>query len=565
MVAPKPIKVPAKWQKLFKLLPGYDPIATAAPGEWFEVKAAEEVIAFFSECLKHIEGQFAGQPFLLQPWQQAVIGCMFGWKRPDGTRRYREVFMGIPRGCGKTPLAAGICNYCLFCDGERGAQIYSVASDVPQAALLFRHASGMIRQEPELESRCEIRDSYRSIVLKNDAASAYRVISSEPGGKHGFVPHLVVCDEVHAWQGREVMDEITSAFAKKSRLQPLLVHITTRDYDRESVCNEKWEYAEQVRSGNIPDSTFLPVLYQADQDDDWTQPSTWEKANPSIDITVDRKALERECQKAQATPGYENVFKRLHLNMKTEQDMRVIPMASWDMGEETFTTEDLRGMKCFGGLDLASTEDLCSFALVFPMENEDCRVLSWSWCPEEKVKDRTQKRFPYRTWCEQEWLTATTGNQVDYRVIRDDICRFRDEMGFDILEISFDGWNAAQIVQDLMEHDGFAMVKTPQSLSQLSAPTKEFLRRVKAGKLKHQANPLLRWSASNLAVHYSGKLQMSANLEDILDKVPIMPSKQSSADKIDPITAIVLGFKSMIAHPDDWGTSVYDRVGGMVL
>lgn len=561
MVASKPIKVPAKWQKLFKLLPGYDPIATAAPGEWFDVKEAEKAIAFFHECLKHIEGTFAGQPFDLRDWQQAVIGCLFGWKRADGTRRYREMFMGVPRGNGKTPLSAGICNYCLFCDDEPGAQVYSAAADVPQAALLYRHAVGMIRQEPELESRCEIRDSLRCISLKSDEASVYKVVSSDAPGKHGLNPHLVIGDELHAWFGRDLMEAFESAFAKKGRRQPLQIHITTRDFDRPSVCNEKWEYAEQVRAGNVKDSAFLPVLFQAEQDDDWTDEKTWEKANPNIDVSVDRVSLRRMCEKAKSNPALENTFKRLHLNMKTEQDMRVIPMASWDMGEETFTTEDLRGMKCFGGLDLASTEDLCSFGLVFPMEDDECRVLSWSWCPEEKIKRRAEKRFPYPSWQKDGWLTATTGNQTDYRVIREDICKLRNEYGFDILEISFDGWNAAQIVQDLMEHDGFAMVKTPQSLSQLSAPTKEFLRRVKAGKLKHQANPLLRWAASNLAVHYSGKVQENADLEDILDKVPVMPSKQSSADKIDPITAIVLGFKSMIAHPDEWGTSNYEKSG----
>jgi phage terminase large subunit-like protein len=174
---------------------------------------------------------------------------------------------------------------------------------------------------------------------------------------------------------------------------------------------------------------------------------------------------------------------------------------------------------------------------------------------------------PYQAWAREGFLTATVGNQTDYNVIEREIVALRDVHGLNIAEISFDGWNAAQITSTLAETYGFAMIKTPQSLMQMSAPTKEFLRRIKGGTLKHPRNPLLRWAASNAAVHYSGKLQMDADLETILDKVPIMFSKQSSGDKIDPVCAVALAFKSMIAHPDQWGTSVYAsaREGEMVL
>jgi phage terminase large subunit-like protein len=562
--ATKPRKakaVSAKWRKLFRLLPmGYDPEATKAPGEWFDEDEAQRVVDFFGHpelgMIKHIEGRFAGSPFVLEPWQQAVIGCLFGWKRRDNTRRYREAFMGVPRGNGKTPLAAGICDYCLFFDGEDGAQIYSVATDVPQAALLFRHARGMIQQEPYMESRCTIRPSYRSIQLNQDPGRTYRVISSEPGGKHGFVPHLVICDEVHAWEGREVMDEITSAFAKVSRRQPLLLLITTRDFDRPSICNEKWDYAEKVATGVIQDSTFLPVLYHAGDNDDWTKESTWEKANPNLDVTVDRTALRRECEKAKATPGYENTFRRLHLNQKTEQDMRVISLDDWDACVGSYTVNEHR--RCFAGLDLSSTEDLSSLGLVFADGDDTYTADALVWCPEERVKVKASKRVPYDLWARQGFLTATTGNVVDYQVIREDILRLRDEQGFEILEISFDAWGAAQLVQILQDVDGFTLVKTPQSLAHMSPATKQFLRALKAHKMKIPPNPLLRWCASNMAVHYSGKLQTGADLEDILDKVPIMPSKQSSADKIDPLVGIVLAFKSLIAHPEEWGMSIYD-------
>ena len=149
-------RVPQRWRKLMKLIPGYDPIATAAPGDYFDIDDADKAVAFFAQCLKHIEGELAGQPFILEPWEQAGIGCTFGWKRADGTRRYREVFWFIPRKNGKTPLAGGIGNYVTFCDDEEGQQNICAAGDREQATKVFRWAAGMIRREPELDRRCKI-------------------------------------------------------------------------------------------------------------------------------------------------------------------------------------------------------------------------------------------------------------------------------------------------------------------------------------------------------------------------------------------------------------------------
>lgn len=555
--------IPAAWRKLFKLIPGYDPVGTAAPGEWFDAESAQKACAFFPACLQHIEGTFAGSPFELGDWQRAIVGSLFGWKRADGSRRFREALIGVGRGNGKTPLAAGICLYMLFCDGEPGAQIYGAAADVPQAGLLYRHAVGMIHREPELDSRCEVRDSLRSVSLRSDPASVYRVVSSDAGGKHGYTPHLVIADELHAWEGRLLMEAFETGFAKAGRRQPLLLHITTRDFDRPSVCNEKWDYAQKVRDGIIADSAFLPALYELGDDDDWRDEKTWRKANPNIGVSVDAGALRRAVEKAKADPAYENSVRRLHFNQRTEQDLRVVPMEAWDQCFETFTAADLRGQRCFAGLDLASTDDLCSLGLVFPAPDgtDCCRVLSYSWCPAERVAVRTQKRIPYHTWQREGWLTATTGNVTDYGVIREDICRLRDAMGLQIVEISFDAWGAAQLVQDLQDRDGFTLVRTPQSLMQLSAPTKEYLRRIKSGRIRHNGNPLLRWANSNMAVHYQGRLQAAADTEDILDKVPIMPSKQNSSDKIDPAVAVILAFKSMIAHPEEYGVSRYESAG----
>jgi len=512
-------KISQRWLDLFSLLPGYDPVATAAPGEWFDGAAADHAVDFFPECLRHIEGKFAGDPFFLAPWQQAVIGCLFGWKRETGHRRYREAMLGVPRGNGKTPLAAGICLYALFCDQEHGAQIYGAAADIPQAALLFRHAKGMVMREAELESRCKINESHKSIVSREDVNSAYRVVSSDAPGKHGYTPHLVICDELHAWHGTDLMEAFESAFAKAGREQPLLLHITTQDFDRPSVCNIKWEYAEKVRDGRNPDSAFLPILYHADEGDDWTQESTWEKANPNIDVSVDRVSLARMCRKALAEPSYENTFKRLHLNIRTQQDVRWLQLEKWDACDGA----PLPDGPCYAGLDLASTTDIAALVLYFP---ESHSLAPYFWIPADRAEERERRdRVPYLTWARQGLIDMTPGNVIDYNHIR---ARVNELSGaYDIRQIGYDPWNARHLAQQLQDEDGLPMIEFRQGYVSMNEPTKHFERLLMSGDLRHGGNPVLRWMAGNA----TARTDPSGNIK---------PDKARSKEKIDGIVASVM-------------------------
>jgi phage terminase large subunit-like protein len=561
----------AALEKILRLIPAYDPWALAGES-WLDHEAADRAIQFFPTCLKHVEGAMAGKPLALQAWQQAIIGNLFGWKRKDDqgrtVRRYRECLLYIARKNGKTVLAAGICLYVLFLDGEAGAQIYGAAADSEQAGYLYRQARGMVERNPDLLARAVIYggDNHRAIVLREDNNSVYRVISSEAATKHGGNAHLILFDELHAQETRDLYDVLTTSMSSQNRAQPLLVEMTTADYDRPSICNEVHRRALAVRDNKGDpakpgfDSAFLPAIWEAGAEDDWTAEATWRKANPNLGISVSLETLRRECQKAKENPAYENTFRRLHLNQVTQQDVRIVPMDAWDACGGPIDLEALKGRPCYGGLDLASTNDLASLALVFPGDSaEDAyTVLSWSWCPEFRVKSRAEQRIPYDVWVRLNHLEATAGNQVDYAAIEE---RVRSLAAiYELREIGFDGWNAAQITQNLAA-SGVAMVKVPSTLNHLSAPTKEFLRRIKSGRIRHDGNPLLRWAASNVAAHYSGKVQHEGDIDELLDKVPIMLSKQKSTDKIDPMTSIVLAINRVIAHPDDAGRSVYETRG----
>lgn len=500
-MARKPKKISAAWAKRFARLPGYDPVATAATGQYFDAAAADRACEFFPLYLRHIEGSFAGSPFELGDWQKAIIGCLFGWKRADGTRRYRTAFLGIPRGNGKTPLAAGICDFVLFCDGEPGAQIYGAAADAGQAGLLFRHAKGFIDREPHLAGLCRVYPGGKSIVLNRDANTVYKVVSSDAAGKHGYTPHVVLADELHAWQGRELMEAFETAFAKKGRRQPLFIIITTRDVDgRESPCNEKWHYAEQVRDGLVSDDSFLPVLFAANDDDPWDDEATWAKANPNLDITVDLAELRRMVDAARLQPAKESSFRRLHLNQKTDAANPWMALATWDACKVDIDLAYLRGQQCVGGLDLSSTMDITAWVLVFHMAEmpDGTRrtvALPRFFIPSDGASDKERKDHAlYRTWARSGLVTMTPGASVDYDFIRAQVNR--DQQEYSIRAIAADRYNAQQLCTQLIA-DGIEVLYVPQSITMLNGPTKELERAIVSKEFAHDGNPMFRWMLAN--------------------------------------------------------------------
>ena len=532
---------------VIRLIPGYDPIETAEDC-WFDEESAQLALDFFPSILTHVKGKLAGKPLVLEPWEQAIIANAFGWKRPDGTRRYREVFVYVPRKNGKTCLAAGIILLVMFTDGEAGAEIYSAAADRDQATLVFAQAQGMVLNEPELEGRCQIYKGAKSIVFEN---SSYKAISAEANTKHGYNTHLAVIDELHAQPNRDLVDVLETSTA--SRTQPMIVHITTADFNRESICNEKLGYAEKVRdNGGDPlkeghDSSFLPVIYGASIEDDWQSPEVWAKANPNLGVSFQVDYLERMCKKAIEQPSFENTFKRLHLNIKTEQEVRWLQMERWDLCDAPVDKEKLKGRACWAGLDLSSTSDLTSFSLVFrPNEDDDdgiYRVLLWTWVPGDSMEKRFRKdKVSYPTWERQGFIEKTDGNVVDYGRIRTKINEISKD--YSIQEIAFDPWNATHLAGELGDQDGFNMVEFRQGLISMNEPTKALERLVLDRKLAHGGNPVLRWAASNVTV----KIDEAGNIK---------PDKKKSTEKIDPIVATIMGLGRAMAGETSGG-SAYD-------
>lgn len=513
------------WDSIIGAIPGYDPHRDAGPCR-FDTASASKALGFFEHCLQHVEDSFktkAGERFILQPWQKAIVANLFGWKRPDGTRRYREALIFVPRKNGKSFLAAGIANYMLFCDGERGAQVYCGAAESEQAMLVYNMVRQQIAQEPVLDKVSEIY--HRRIVIPS-MNSRLRPLTAKAATKHGFGAHCVVLDELHALPDRTLYDVLKTSMG--ARRQPLFVNITTSDFHRESICNEIYSLGKKVQEGKtVVDPYFLPVIYEAEKDDDWKDPKIWAKANPCLGVSVSEEYVAAECKRAQDSPTYENTFKRLQLNMRTEQDVRWLKMDLWDAcGLTPINEEALHGSECWGGLDLASRVDIAAFVLVFPdPDGSGFILLPRFWVPRENMRERQAKdRVPYETWAQQGLIEPTEGDAIDYDFIRKRIGELASK--YSIREIAVDPWNCQQISTQLVS-DGLSMVQFRQGYASMSEPTKELERLLVTGRLKHGGNPVLRWMASNMAV----TMDPSGNIK---------PAKNKSTEKIDGIVAAIM-------------------------
>ena len=528
---------------LWRSIPGYDPFTSAGTCT-FDRVAAERAIDFFAECLTFTAGQWRGRPFQLEPWQQALVGNLFGWKRRDGLRRYREAFLFVPRKCGKSELAGGLGCLLTFADREPGAQVYCAAADREQARLVFNAAKTMILAEPELSSRARI---YTNAITVPATGNVLKVVSAEAYTKHGVNAHGVIIDELHAQPDRELVDALTTSTG--ARRQPLIIYITTADFDRPSICNEKYEYACKVRDGLIDDPAFLPVIYEAQPDEDWTDPDVWAKANPNLNVSVSLEYLRRECQRAEETPTYENTFKRLHLNMRTQQDVRWLSLATWDACGQTPVEEaSLAGRDCYGGLDLSTTTDVSALVLLFPEVGGAMTVVPRFWIPADNALQRERRdRVPYQTWARQGLIEMTPGNVIDYDIIRRRINELSNR--FRIREIAIDRWNSTQLAQQL-QGDGFEVVTFGQGFRDMTAPTKEWEKLTMSGKLRHGNHAVLRWMASNVAV----ETDAAGNLK---------PSKKKSTERIDGIVAGIMALGRATLRQERG--SVYETRGLLIL
>lgn len=511
----------------------------AERGIWFDEDAASRAIEFCS-FLKHSKGEWAGRSFVLEPWQEFVVGSLFGWKRADETRRFRRAYLSVARKNGKTQLAAAVGLYLAFFDNEPGAEVYAAATKRDQAKICWSEAQRMVRGTAALNSRIK---SFVNNLHSEKTNSKFEPLSADYNSLDGLNAHGSIIDEYHAHPNGALADVLESSTG--ARRQPLMLYTTTAGINNESACRDLDQDMQRILEGLADDDSAFAYIARIDEQDAWDDPTAWPKANPNLGVSVKLESLEEQCARAQRMPREQNEFRRKRCNQWTEQAERWLDLAAWDACNQTPKHEP--GQTCYVGLDLSSTTDLTAAVIVFPPATRDgdwnieCRF----WIPSENIVEKEQRdRVPYSVWVEQGFITTTEGNITDYDVLRDDL-RLLGKT-YQVAEIPYDPWNATQLATQL-ESDGARVVPMSQGYASMSEPSKFLESLILSGRLRHGGNPVLRWMAANVTI-----------MDGPNDS--IRPTKAKSTGRIDGIVALIMGIGRATLEKGPT-QSVYERRG----
>jgi phage terminase large subunit-like protein len=513
----------------------------ASRGYYFDEWAADTYFEFCEEFCCHSKGEWAGKPLLLDDWQKLdVYGPMFGWKRRDGLRRFRTAYQELPKKNGKSTSAAATGLFMTVADGEPGAEVYSAATDQQQASIVHGEAVLMVDQSPALSSVLKINRSTKNIAFEA-ANSLYRAWSGGAGGKEGFNPHCVICDELHVWKGRELWSALKWGFAV--RRQPLLFIITTAGDDDQSVCFEQHTYAKGVISGEIPDDHYFAYIRAIEPNDDWKDPAVWKKANPALGITLKLDKFAEEVAEAERTPASIAAFQRYRLNRWATAANPWIPPGAWGRCRATWADSMLKGELCWAGLDLAKTRDMTACVLDFPRPDGRHAWLPFFWMPEATINSKESPEY-LRVWRDAGLLRETPGDVCDYSVVLQDLIEFSQL--YRIMGLCYDPNQAEHLTQLAEETIGVVRVSFPQGIAAYNEPTSEAERLILDGRLEHFDHKILSWQFGHVQVYTNAKGYM----------MPVKPKKHSPL-KIDGVVAGIMALHLAMINPTDGGGQNY--------
>ena len=467
----------------------------------FDEQLGERPVLFIETFCRQSQGAL-GSELRLELFQKAFIQTLFGFiEKETGFRRFRETLFLCGRKNGKSTLLSGIALYMLIADGEGAAEIYSVATKKDQAKKVLTEAVNMIKQSPELRAVVKKR---RNDVYFPATSSIFEALASDSNTLDGLNSHAVIIDELHAIRDRnlyEVMKQSTS-----SRRQPLVVMITTAGTVRECIFDDMYKYATDVADGIIQDDVFLPILYELDAREEWTDPTCWLKANPGLGVIKQFKTLvqfvERAKNNAADLPGV----------LCKDFNIRENSAASWLSFEEinntdTFEMSEVENTYAIGGCDLSATTDLtCATLLIRKPNTETVYVLQKYFLPESRVEyleEKNTNEAPYRLWADRRLLKICSGNRVNYSDVTAWFVEMRDKYKIDPYKIGYDRALAGYWVEE-MKNENFTLEQVAQGPFTWSQPMKEMGAALGGHIVNYNNNPILKWCLSNTAVKKSG-------------------------------------------------------------
>ena len=503
----------------------------------FDLVKAQRPIRFIETMCHHSKGKWAGKPVKLELWQKALIEATFGFVDAEtGLRKYRKVIFDVAKKNGKSTIASGIGLYGLTNDGEGGAEVYSIAKIKDQAKIVWTEAKHMVGKSPLLSKglRTTISGIYYD---KKDAV--FQPLASETNSLDGKNPYYVLADEVWAWEDQSLLDIMEDGMS--AREQPLLFETSTMGTIRGKVFDNEYEYADKVikgyleQSGGITDETLLPIIYELDSVDEWTDEECWFKANPNLGVSKGIDYMRDKVNKA-----INNPLALTNLLCK-DFNIRQTSLSSWLSYEELnceLTYTDFRDVYCIGGCDLSSTTDLSCATLIANIHGQ-IYVKQMYWIPEKNLEYKVNEdKIPYDKWKALGLLRTCEGTKVNYQDITAWFIEQVEKNGLRPLWVGYDSWNA-QYWSDEMKAYGFDMVEVRQGAKTMSTPMKQLKADLIDKKVNYDNNPILKWCLSNLSI----KADENENIRPVKDK---------STQRIDGAVSLIDAYVVYYEHFNDY-------------
>lgn len=498
--------------------------------EWeYNPKRANHAIEFIENFCKHSKGKMGGKPFLLELWQKALVAALFGFvHKIDGTRKYRELILIVARKNGKSTLGSAIALYMLVADGEAGPEVVSAATKKDQAKIIWSESKRMVKKSPVLRKR--VKTLVHELISEfNDGT--FKPLSSDSNTLDGLNVHCALIDELHAIEDKNLYDVIVDGMS--AREQPLSIITTTAGTVREGIFDIKYDEAERIINGyddpdGYKDERVLPLIYELDKREEWTDERCWKKANPGLGTVKSIDQLRQKVKKAQANP-------LLVKNLLTKDfNVRETTSEAWLTFEqinntETFDIATLQPRYGIGGVDLSSTTDLTAACVLFMLPGNDKIYFDHMyWLPEELLEKRTKEdKIPYDIWHEQGLLRTCPGNSVHPKYVTEWFLEVMNEKGIYLPWIGYDSWSAKYWVEEMEGYFGKeAMIPVIQGKKTLSAPMKKLGADLESKKVVYNNNPITKWCLTNTSID-----------ED--KNGNIQPIKSNSRRRIDGLAAML--------------------------
>ena len=415
---------------------------------FYDAKKAKLAINFIENFCHHHEGTLAPELLKLELWQKAFLSVTFGIVDKDGLRQFREVLLIVARKNGKTLFAAGIAEYMTFLD-DYGARIYFAAPKLDQSRLCFEAFCQSIKREPELNA---LAKKHRTDVYVESRNATAQPLAFSERKSDGLNVSLCVADEIAAWKGEaglKFYEVIKSSFG--ARKQPLLMCITTANYESGGIYDELMKRATSVINGTSREKRLAPFLYVIDDAAKWDDINELRKSNPNLSVSVSVDYLLEEIAIAEGSLSKKAEFLTKYCNIKQSSSCSWLNLIDIQKNftEEPLNLNDFTNCYCVAGLDLSQTTDLTCACVVIEKDGK-LNVISQFFMPSEKIEDATARDgIPYQQYVDKGWLTLSGDNFVDYRDCYKWFTDLIEQYKIYPLKIGYDRYSAQYLIQDL--------------------------------------------------------------------------------------------------------------------